>query len=122
MKHSEAYIDLVMRDGKKRTARQVIEAIITHIETTPGKVSFAYVPVQRKVSHYLRTNKQYLLIKRNVQQGNEWAMKVITCPDCKGTMVDTEHHLLVIDKKTEESEDIPCKKCNGTGEIENELD
>ena len=112
MKYAENYIDLIMKDGQKRTARQVIDAIMTHIEVTPGKVSFAYVPEQRKVSHYLRTNKQngtlkYSLIVQCRVGGNEWAMKLIQCNTCGGTGQMIE---------------MPCNDCNGVGEIENELD
>ena len=107
MKYSENYIDLVMKDGKQRSARQVISDIMNHIDDTPGKVSYAYVPEQRKVSHYLRTNHQYMLVVESRTTGNEWAMKVIPCDTCDGTgnMID-----------------MPCNECSGTGEIENELD
>ena len=79
MKYSESYIDLIMKDGRQRTARQVIDAIMSHIDNTPGKVSYAYVPEQRKVSHYLRTNIKYKLIVESRQHGNEWAVKKISC-------------------------------------------
>ena len=47
--------------------------IIDYIEQTPKKVSLAYVPQQRKVSHYLRTNKtNYILITKNVKTGDEY--------------------------------------------------
>jgi len=70
----EKYIDRIMKDGKTRNAKQIIEAIITYIEETPNKVSLAYVPQQRKVSHYLRTNKNdYILIDENNITGNEYA-------------------------------------------------
>jgi excinuclease UvrABC ATPase subunit len=107
MKYSENYIDHVMKDGRARTARQVIDEIITFIEETPGKVSFAYVPEQRKVSHYLRTNKQYVLIEENRKTGNSWAVAKIKCKTCDGTgnMID-----------------MPCNDCEGLGEIDNELD
>tara|TARA_Y100000593_G_scaffold17268_1_gene34551 strand:+ start:24144 stop:24467 length:324 start_codon:yes stop_codon:yes gene_type:complete len=107
MKYSENYIDNVMKDGRPRTARQVIDAIITFIETTPGKVSFAYVPEQRKVSHYLRTNKKYILVEANRATGNQWAIAKLQCNDCDGTG---------------QSINMPCNECSGTGEIDNELD
>ena len=107
MKYSENYIDQVMNDGRARTARQVIDEIISYIEDTPGKVSFAYVPEQRKVSHYLRTNKQYVLIETNRQTGNTWAAIKIKCIVCDGTGNMIE---------------MPCNKCEGLGEIDNELD
>jgi hypothetical protein len=71
--YGEKYIDLVMKDGKVRNAKQIIENIIDYIEQTPNKVSLAYVPQQRKVSHYLRTNKtNYILITKNVKTGDEY--------------------------------------------------
>ena len=93
--YGERYIDMVMNDGNTRSIHQVVDAIITYIENTDGKMSLAYVPHKGKVSHYLSINKKYTVDKCN--KGNTYT-KIVLCESCDGSGY---------------LKNKPCDECNG---------
>ena len=71
-----------MNDGEERSTHQVVDAIITYIEKTRGKINLAYVPHKGKVSHYLSVNKKYRVKKHN--SGNTY-QRIQVCNTCDGS-------------------------------------
>ena len=128
--YAKRYVDRIMNDGESRTSHQIVDSIMTYIEDSETKSSFAYVPQRNKVSSYLALNKKYVKVD---EKSPVTYRKLICCETCDGCGYIKNNPCEECNKEEQiKSNDcvacsgsgyaieMPCSECKGLGRIEDE--